>query len=193
MAAPTTRAQLYRIHMKIGGMSLENRALAEQLYNSAGLDPLVDAGAKDYDRRLPQEDKLINRVIGPRTSDMQAYGGAVARGVAFAIYTMLSLSDSLFLLPIRSLSLIQVYKSLDIIICWVYTNDRHQMDNRIRIRKGKQTVRITVTITVEQHTRLKALAAANGFNTSELARYALVQLFKQPYIFLSHGCSSDKQ
>ena len=67
------------------------------------------------------------------------------------------------------------------------------MDKRIRIRKGKQTVRITVTITVEQHTRLKALAAANGFNTSELARYALVQLFKQPYIFLSHRCSSDKQ
>lgn len=57
------------------------------------------------------------------------------------------------------------------------------MDKRIRIRKGKQTVRITVTITNEQHTRLKALAAANGFNTSELARYALVQLFKQPYIF----------
>jgi len=67
------------------------------------------------------------------------------------------------------------------------------MDKRIRIRKGKQTVRITVTITTEQHSRLKALAKANGFNASELVRYALVQLFKQPYIFLSHGCNSDKQ
>lgn len=124
MAAPTTLAQLYRIHMKIDGMSLENRALAEQLYNSAGLDPLVDAELKDYDRRLPQEDKLINRVLGPRTSDMQAYGGAMTRGVAFAIYTMLSLSACLFLLPIRSLSLTQVSIFLDIIICWVYTNDR---------------------------------------------------------------------
>lgn len=76
--------------MKIEEMSLEDRQLAEQLYNSAGLDPLVDAGLKDYDRRLPQEDKLINRVLGPRTSDMQAYGGAVAKRVAFAIYTLLN-------------------------------------------------------------------------------------------------------
>jgi len=79
--------------MKVEEMSLEDRQLAEQLYNSAGLDPLVDAGLKDYDRRLPQEDKLINRVLGPRTSDMQAYGGAVAKRVAFEIYTLLNTQD----------------------------------------------------------------------------------------------------
>jgi len=58
------------------------------------------------------------------------------------------------------------------------------MDKRVRIREGKQTVRITVTITAEQHSRLKALAKANSLNASELVRYALVQLFKQPYVFL---------
>ena len=67
------------------------------------------------------------------------------------------------------------------------------MDNRIRIRNRKQTVRITVTITTEQHSKLKALAEANGFNTSELVRYALIQLFKQPYIFLSHEYTNNKQ
>jgi len=64
---------------------------------------------------------------------------------------------------------------------------------RIKIRNGKQTIRITVTITNNQHSKLKALAEANGFNTSELVRYALLQLFKQPYIFLSHGYTNAKQ
>lgn len=67
------------------------------------------------------------------------------------------------------------------------------MDNRIRIRNGKQTVRITVTITNDQHSRLKSLAESNGFNTSELVRYALIQLFKQPYIFLSQEYISNRQ
>jgi len=66
------------------------------------------------------------------------------------------------------------------------------MDNRIRIRNGKQTVRITVTITSDQHSRLKSLAESNGFNTSELVRYALIQLFKQPYIFLSQEYTNNR-
>ena len=52
--------------VKIEEMSLEETQLAEQLYNSAGLDPVVDAGLKDYDERLQQENKLINKVLGPR-------------------------------------------------------------------------------------------------------------------------------
>ncbi|MCD6599792.1 MAG: hypothetical protein J7L19_04415 [Dehalococcoidia bacterium] len=76
--------------MKAGEMPLEDRQLAEQLYNSAGLGPMVDAGLKDYDKRLPQEDKLINRMLGPRTTDMKAYGAAVAKRVAFAVYTLLN-------------------------------------------------------------------------------------------------------
>jgi len=67
------------------------------------------------------------------------------------------------------------------------------MDNRIRIRNGKQTVRITVTITNDQYAKLKALAESNGFNTSELVRYALIQLFKQPYIFLSQEYTNNRQ
>ena len=68
-----------------------------------------------------------------------------------------------------------------------------QTDNQVRIRNGRQTVRITVTITGEQRSRLKALAEANGFNTSELVRYALIQLFRQPYIFLPPEYTDDKQ
>ena len=59
------------------------------------------------------------------------------------------------------------------------------MDNRIRIRNGPQTSRITVTITADQHAHLEALARSTGFNISELVRYSLVELFKQPNIFLS--------
>jgi len=67
------------------------------------------------------------------------------------------------------------------------------MDNRIRIRNGKQTIRITVTITNDQHSKLKSLAESNGFNTSELVRYALIQLFKKPYIFLSQEYTNNRQ
>jgi len=76
--------------IKIEEMSLEESQLAEQLYNSAGLDPVVDAGLKDYHKRLQKEDKLISKVLGPRGSDIRGYGEAVARRVAFAIYTLLN-------------------------------------------------------------------------------------------------------
>jgi len=76
--------------IKIEEMSLEETQLAEQLYNSAGLDPVVDAGLKDYDEHLQQEDKLISKVLGPRRSDMKGYGEAVAKRVAFAIYALLN-------------------------------------------------------------------------------------------------------
>jgi DNA repair exonuclease SbcCD ATPase subunit len=76
--------------IKIEEMSLEEAELAEQLYNSAGLDPVVDAGLKDYNKRLQKEDKLISKVLGPRGSDIKGYGEAVARRVAFAIYALLN-------------------------------------------------------------------------------------------------------
>ncbi len=76
--------------MKIDDMSLEEIQLQEQLYNSAGLNPVVDAGLKDYDDRLQRENKLLNKVLGPRGSDIRGYGEAVARRVAFAIYNLLN-------------------------------------------------------------------------------------------------------
>ena len=76
--------------MKTEKISLEETQLAEQLYSSAGLDPVVDAGLKDYDERLKQEDKLITKVIGPRGSDIKGYGQAVAKRVAFAVYALLN-------------------------------------------------------------------------------------------------------
>ena len=76
--------------VKIEEMSLDEAQLAEQLYNSAGLDPVVDAGLKDYDKRLQKEDKLISKVFGPRSSDIKGYGDAVARRVAFAVYALLN-------------------------------------------------------------------------------------------------------
>ena len=76
--------------VKIEEVSLDEAQLAEQLYNSAGLDPVVDAGLKDYDKRLQKEDKLISKVFGPRSSDIKGYGDAVARRVAFAVYALLN-------------------------------------------------------------------------------------------------------
>ena len=76
--------------VRIEEMSLEETQLAEQLYNSAGLDPVVDAGLKDYDKRLQQENKLISKVLGPRGSDIKGYGEAVAKRAAFAIYALLN-------------------------------------------------------------------------------------------------------
>ena len=76
--------------VKVEEMSLDEAQLAEQLYNSAGLDPVVDAGLKDYDKRLQKEDKLISKVFGPRGSDIKGYGDAVARRVAFAVYALLN-------------------------------------------------------------------------------------------------------
>jgi len=84
------KGQEERQLVRIEEMSLQETQLAEQLYNSAGLDPVVDAGLKDYDKRLRQEDKLISKVLGPRGSDIRGYGEAVAKRVSFAIYTMLN-------------------------------------------------------------------------------------------------------
>ncbi|HUV44319.1 MAG TPA: hypothetical protein VMW13_05765 [Dehalococcoidales bacterium] len=72
------------------GMSLEETQTAEQLYNSAGLDPVVEAGLKDYDRRLQRESRLLNKVFGARGSDIQGYGETVAKRVALAIYGQLN-------------------------------------------------------------------------------------------------------
>ena len=64
-------------------------------------------------------------------------------------------------------------------------------DNRIHIKQGRQTVRITVTITTEQQQHLRSLADSSGFNASELVRYALLQLFRNPCIFLSGENTGD--
>ena len=71
-------------------MTIDEIQLSEQLYYSAGLDPIVDAGIKDYDRRIEQENKLINKVLGTRGSDVRGYGESVARRVSFAIYNLLN-------------------------------------------------------------------------------------------------------
>jgi len=76
--------------VKIDELSLEENQLAEQLYHSAGLDPVVEAGLKDYDLQLKQESKLLNRMLGPSQSDIRGYGQAVAKRVAQAIYALLS-------------------------------------------------------------------------------------------------------
>ena len=79
-----------RYLIKIEEMSLEEIQLAEQLYSSAGLDPVVDAGLKDYDERIELENRLISKVLGPRGSDIKGYGEAVAKRVAFAIFTLVN-------------------------------------------------------------------------------------------------------
>jgi len=76
--------------VKIEDMSLAETQLAEQLYYSAGLDPIVDAGIKDYTKKVQKEDKLINKVFGIRESDIRGYGESVARRVAFAVYGLLN-------------------------------------------------------------------------------------------------------
>ena len=76
--------------VKIDDMTLDETQLAEQLYNNAGLDPIVDAGIKDYGKKIEQENKLINKVFGTRGSDIRGYGESVARRVAFAVYGLLN-------------------------------------------------------------------------------------------------------
>ena len=76
--------------VKIEEMTLDENQLAEQLYNSAGLDPIVEAGITDYDKKIQQENKLINKVFGTRGSDIRGYGESVARRVAFAVYGLLN-------------------------------------------------------------------------------------------------------
>jgi len=76
--------------VKIEEFSLEEEQLVEQLYYSAGLDPVVDAGLKDYDKTIQQENKLITKVLGPRATDIRGYGESVAKRVAFAVYSLLN-------------------------------------------------------------------------------------------------------
>ncbi|MFC1958323.1 hypothetical protein ACFLV6_00150 [Chloroflexota bacterium] len=76
--------------VKIEDMTLDETQLAEQLYYNAGLDPIVDAGIKDFDKKIQQENKLINKVFGTRGSDIKGYGESVARRVAFAVYGLLN-------------------------------------------------------------------------------------------------------
>jgi len=71
-------------------LKLDETQLAEQLYNSAGLNPVVEAGLKDYDKRLQTEDKMITKVFGPRGTDIKGYGEAVAKRVALAVYGMMN-------------------------------------------------------------------------------------------------------
>ena len=75
---------------KIEDMTLDDSQLAEQLYSSAGLNPVVEAGLKDYDKRLQTEDKMITKVFGPRGTDIKGYGESVAKRVAIAVYALLN-------------------------------------------------------------------------------------------------------
>ncbi len=76
--------------VKIEDMNLDEERIAEQLYYNAGLDPVVNAGLKDYDKRMQQESKFLNKVLGPRGSDIRGYGESVAKRVAFAVYALLN-------------------------------------------------------------------------------------------------------
>jgi len=76
--------------VKVEELNLEEERLAEQLYYSAGLDPVVAAGLKDYDKTIQQENKLITKVLGPRGSDIRGYGESVAKRVALAVYSLLN-------------------------------------------------------------------------------------------------------
>ncbi|MFC1894277.1 hypothetical protein ACFLYR_09770, partial [Chloroflexota bacterium] len=70
--------------------TLEEEQLAEQLYNSAGLDPVVNAGLNDYDKHIQLENKFLTKVFGLRDTDVRGYGEAVAKRVAIAVYSQLS-------------------------------------------------------------------------------------------------------
>lgn len=76
--------------INVSEMSLNEKQFLEQLYSGAGLEPVVEAGIRDYDERLQKENKLLNKVLGTRGSDIKGYGGAVARRVAFAVFQMLN-------------------------------------------------------------------------------------------------------
>ena len=59
----------------------EEKRLAEQLYYSAGLDPVVDDGLSDYHKLIQSENKFLNKMLGTRESDIRGYGEAVAKRV----------------------------------------------------------------------------------------------------------------
>ena len=87
----SNKKQLMKIEeTSLEKMDLEEAQQAEQLYNSAGLDPVVDAGLRDYDERIQMENKLISKVLGPRGSDIRGYGEAVAKRVALAVYNLMN-------------------------------------------------------------------------------------------------------
>lgn len=69
-------------------MGLEEKQLAEQLYAAAGLDPVVEAGLKDYDKRV-RGFKWIDKIYATDQT-LRGYGQAVAKRTALAIYTQLS-------------------------------------------------------------------------------------------------------
>ena len=73
-----------------GEFNLEEKQMLEQIYAGAGLEPVVEAGIKDYDEKMQKENKLLNKVLGTRGSDVKGYGEAVAKRVAFAVYQMLN-------------------------------------------------------------------------------------------------------
>lgn len=75
---------------KIEDMKLDETQFAERLYYSAGLDPIIEAGMKDYEKRIQTENKLINKVFGIRESDIRGYSESVAKRVAFAVYNLLN-------------------------------------------------------------------------------------------------------
>ena len=70
--------------------NLGEKQMLEQIYAGAGLEPVVEAGIKDYDEKLQKENKLLNKVLGTRGSDIKGYGEAVAKRVAYAVYQMLN-------------------------------------------------------------------------------------------------------
>jgi predicted nucleic acid-binding Zn-ribbon protein len=76
--------------VKIEDMTVDETQLAEQLYYNAGLNPIVDAGIRDYDKKIQQEDKLINKVFGPRGTDIRGYSESVAKRVALAVFGVLN-------------------------------------------------------------------------------------------------------
>ena len=76
--------------VRIEDTTLDENQLSDQLYNSAGLDPIVDAGIKDYEHKIQLENKVINKIFGIRESDIRGYGASVAKRVALAIYTLLN-------------------------------------------------------------------------------------------------------
>jgi len=73
-----------------GEFNLEEKQMLEQIYAGAGLEPVVEAGIKDYDEKMQKESKLLNKVLGTRGSDIKGYGEAVAKRVAFAVYQTLN-------------------------------------------------------------------------------------------------------
>ena len=70
--------------------NLDEGQMSEQLYASAGLDPVVEAGLRDYDEKIRRENKLIKKVLGPSEGDIKGYGEAVAKRVAYAVYALLN-------------------------------------------------------------------------------------------------------